>query len=136
MAVTRRALPIPAPKTRNALEIALADLEGGQVAVAFSSGMAAITAVLMALQPGQHVLLPDDCYHGVRRLIRDVLEPWGLQASYVDQTDLSAVAAAMQPNTKLVWVETPSNPLLKVCNIAALAHFCHPCSTAPTGARR
>ncbi|MEM1044302.1 MAG: aminotransferase class I/II-fold pyridoxal phosphate-dependent enzyme [Bacteroidota bacterium] len=108
--------------TRDLLEATLADLEhpGGEAA-AFASGMAAVMTVFQALRPGDHVLLPDDVYHGVRHLIRSVFAEWGLICSEADQTDLDAVRAAVRPETRLVWAETPSNPLLKVTDLEALA---------------
>ncbi|MDX1530236.1 MAG: aminotransferase class I/II-fold pyridoxal phosphate-dependent enzyme [Rhodothermales bacterium] len=110
--------------TRDLFERTLADLEGdGAEAAAFASGMAAVQAVLQALRPGDHVLLPDDVYHGVRHLLRSVFADWGLAYSEVDQTDLGAVAAAVRPETRLVWAETPSNPLLKITDLRALAEI-------------
>ena len=116
---------------RRDLETTLAALEGGAAltggaaALAFGSGMAAIAALLQALAPGDHIILPDDIYFGAGRLVREVLAPWGLQFSVVDMTDLAALAAAVRPNTRLVWVETPSNPLLKITDIAAAAQIAH-----------
>jgi cystathionine gamma-synthase len=110
---------------RRALEETLAALEGGAAALAFGSGMAATTALLQALAPGDHVIMPDDVYFGTGRLVREVLGQWGLQFSVVDMTDLAAVRSAMRPNTRLVWVETPSNPLLKITDIAAVAELTH-----------
>jgi len=110
---------------RRALEETLAALEGGAAALAFGSGMAAIAALLQALAPGDHIILPDDIYFGAGRLVREVLAPWGLQFSVVDMTDLAALAAALRPATRLVWVETPSNPLLKITDIAAAAQIAH-----------
>jgi cystathionine gamma-synthase len=106
---------------RAALEQCLAALEGGAAAAAFSSGSAATMTLIQAIGPGAHVVLPDDAYFGTLKLAREVFGPWGLQVSTVDMTDLDAVAASMRANTKLVWVETPSNPLLRVADIAALA---------------
>lgn len=111
--------------TRGALEECLAVLEGGSAAAAFGSGMAAIAAILQALAPGDHVILPDDLYHGTRRIAREVLGPWGLAHTFVDMTDLGQVQAAVRPATRLIWVETPSNPLLKVADIAAVAALAH-----------
>ncbi len=110
---------------RLALEECLAALEGGEAAAAFASGMAAIGAILQALAPGDHLLLPDDLYHGTRRFVREILGPWGLAYDFIDMTDLAGVQAAMRPNTRLVWVETPSNPLLKITDIAAVAAIAH-----------
>lgn len=110
---------------RRALEECLAALEGGAEAIAFASGQAASAAVLGMLGPGDHVLLPDDIYFGTRVLARDLLGRWGLVSSTVDMTDLDAVRAALRPQTRLVWVETPSNPRLKVTDIAAVAGIAH-----------
>ena len=110
---------------RTALEECLTALEGGAASAAFGSGLAAAMAVFQALAPGDHVIVPDDAYHGVSRLVREIMAPWGLQASVVDMTNLDAVRAALRPNTRLVWVETPSNPLLKISDIAALAAIAH-----------
>lgn len=111
--------------TRTALELALAQLEGAAYALAFSSGLAATDAVLRLLSPGDHVLAGRDLYGGTYRLLQRVFEPWGLQVDFVDTTDLARVEAAFRPNTRLVWVETPSNPLLQVSPIAALADLAH-----------
>ena len=111
--------------TRAALEQCLAALEQGAAATAFPSGSAASMAVFQALAPGDHVLAPDDMYHGTRTQLRDLLQRWGLQHSIVDMSDLDAVRAALRPQTRLIWVETPSNPLLKLSDIAALAQLAH-----------
>jgi cystathionine gamma-synthase len=106
--------------TRSALERALGELEGG-LASAFSSGMAATHALITAVcNAGDHVVIPDDLYGGTYRLVDKVLSRWGLQYTMVDQTDLDAVAAAVNGSTKLVWVETPTNPTLKVIDIPAI----------------
>jgi cystathionine gamma-synthase len=110
---------------RHALEEALVALEGGAAAATFSSGMAAIMTVFQALQSGDHVLLPDDIYFGTGKLVRDLFGAWGLQSAEVDMTDLAAVRAAIRPNTKLIWIETPSNPLLKITDVAAVAAIAH-----------
>lgn len=110
---------------RDALEACLTQLEGGAATAAFSSGMAAVAAVLQALGPGDHVLLPDDCYYGVRALTQGPLRRWGLTYSTVDMTQLDRVRDAMQSDTRLVWIETPSNPLVKVVDIAAIADIAH-----------
>lgn len=107
--------------TRRALEDALVALEGGVCAATFSSGMAAIMSVFQALQTGDHVLIPDDIYFGTGKLVNELFVPWGLQYSEVDMTDLDAVRAAIQPNTKLIWIETPSNPLLKITDVVGVA---------------
>ena len=109
--------------TRAALEEALAAVEGGARGLAFSSGLAAEDAVLRAtLRPGDHMVLPDDAYGGTYRLVARVLGSWGIEHTVVDQTDLDAVAEAVQPGrTRLVWVETPTNPLLSVSDVAAIS---------------
>lgn len=110
---------------RTMLERCLAALEGGADCAAFGSGLAAAMSVFQALSPGDHVVAPDDAYHGVSRLLREVMAPWGLAFTQVDMTDLNQVRAAVRPATRLVWVETPSNPLLKVTDIAAVAAIAH-----------
>ena len=110
---------------RRALEECLAALEGGAEAAALSSGMAASAAIFQTLGTGDHVIFPDDVYFGTSRLLREVLGPWELAYSVVDMTDLAAVRAAVRPQTKLIWVETPSNPLLKISDIAAVAEIAH-----------
>ena len=107
--------------TRLALERQLASLEGARYGSAFASGMAATSAVINLLSAGDHVVVGDDLYGGTYRLFERVFARYGLAFTYVDMRDLAAVAAAMQPNTKLFWVETPSNPLLNVVDIAAVA---------------
>ncbi|HKT40452.1 MAG TPA: aminotransferase class I/II-fold pyridoxal phosphate-dependent enzyme [Ktedonobacterales bacterium] len=110
---------------RAALEASLAALEQGTGAAAFASGSAAAMTVFQALAPGDHVLAPDDVYHGTARLLRETFVPWGLAVDFVDMTDLARVQAALRPETRLLWVETPSNPLLKITDITALATLAH-----------
>ena len=110
---------------RQQLEKCMALLEGGAEAAAFSSGMAAISTVFQALAPGDHVVVPNDCYHGTSRVLRDVFSVWGLDVTWVDITDLDQVRQAVQTNTKLVWTETPSNPLLKITDLAEVARIAH-----------
>ena len=110
---------------REALERCLCALEGGAAAAAFSSGSAATASVFQALAPGDHVIAPNDAYVGTTQLLRDVYAPWGLEPSFVDMQDLNAVRDAVRPNTKLLWVETPSNPLLKISDIAQLSAIAH-----------
>lgn len=112
--------------TRTALEACLAALEGvdlGQATygLAFASGMAAIDTVLRLVGPGEHVLVGDDVYGGTYRLFQRVLAAYGIAFDYVDMGDLDAVAAALRPETRLLWLETPTNPLLKIADIAAIA---------------
>jgi cystathionine gamma-synthase len=111
--------------TRAAFEAALAALEGGERCLAFASGMAAETTLLLTLRPGDHVLLADDMYGGTYRLLARVLAPWGLNFDTCDMTDASAVRDALRDDTRFVWIETPSNPLLKIVDIAAVASFAH-----------
>jgi cystathionine gamma-synthase len=99
------------------LEEALVPLEGGEAALVFASGMAAGIALLQSLPPGSHVLLPDDVYYGFRIAGEEFLPNWGIRADLVDMTDLAALAAALRPETRLVWLETPSNPLLQVVDL-------------------
>src|SRR6476646_19169 len=110
---------------RVALEQCLAALEGGAAASAFASGSSATMTMLHAIGPGSHVVMGDDAYFGTIKLARDVFGPWGLELSVVDMTDPANVERAMKPNTKLVWVETPSNPLLRVVDIAAMVDIAH-----------
>jgi len=107
--------------TRDALQGCLAALENGKHALAFASGLAATDAVLHLLSAGDHVVLSDDLYGGTFRLADKVFKRLGIEQSYVDVTDLRAVEAAFRPNTRLVWLETPTNPMLKICDLAALA---------------
>jgi cystathionine gamma-synthase len=108
---------------RNALEKALAALEGGAEAAAFGSGLAASSAVLQALAPGDHVVAPKDVYHGITKLLREIYARWGLETSFVDMTNLDSVKEAIRPATKLIWIETPSNPLLKITDVAAVCEM-------------
>ena len=110
---------------RKTLETCLAALEGGAAAAAFASGAAATLSILQALAPGDHVVAPSDSYHGTTILLRDILGPWGLACSVVDMTDPVQVERAIRRETKLVWVETPSNPLLRVSDIERLAGIAH-----------
>jgi cystathionine gamma-synthase len=105
---------------RDQLEQVYATLENGAVGMAFASGQAATATVFQCLKPNDHVLLPDDSYHGTPALLQDILSVWGLTFSKVDMTDLEATAKAIQPNTRLIWIETPSNPLLKIVDIEAV----------------
>ncbi|WP_319404049.1 PLP-dependent aspartate aminotransferase family protein [uncultured Anaeromusa sp.] len=110
--------------TRQALEEGLARLEGGSGACAFSSGLAAITTLLMLYQQGDHLIVVEDCYGGTYRLFEQVLSRFGLTASYVDATTLDAIGQALRPETKAVFIETPTNPLLRIVDVRALASFC------------
>lgn len=108
---------------RNALEAALARLEGGDAGIAFASGMAATMSVFQALEPGDHVVAPLDAYFGTPKLIKEHFLRWGLEVTFVDMTDLAAVRAALRPRTRLVWTETPSNPTIAVTDLAAVAEL-------------
>jgi cystathionine gamma-synthase len=112
--------------TRTALEECLASLEGGRHGLAFASGMAASDIALRSLvRPGDHVIIPDDAYGGTFRLVDKVLSQWGVEHTPVHLSDVDAVRAAVRPETKVIWVETPTNPLLGIADIAALAGIAH-----------
>ena len=110
---------------RKQLETCLAALDNGAGAIAFASGSAATAALFQALEPGQHVVAPDDAYYGTIRLLREHFQRWGLQHTLVDMTDSDAVRAALLPNTALVWIETPSNPLIRITDIRAVCEAAH-----------
>ena len=111
--------------TRDALEQSLCSLEGGTSAHCFGSGMAAITAMFTMMKAGDHVVCSDNVYGGTSRLFDKVLTGYGLTFTYVDTTDAEAVRAAIRPETKLVHVESPTNPMMAVTDIAAVAQICH-----------
>ncbi|MEH1054678.1 cystathionine gamma-synthase [Micromonospora sp. CPCC 206171] len=112
--------------TRDALQECLAALEGGPVALAFASGLAAEDTLLRTVcKPGDHVVIPDDAYGGTYRLFARVAERWGLDYTPAKVSDIDAVRAAMRATTKIVWIETPTNPLLGIADIAALAGVAH-----------
>jgi len=106
--------------TRQVLEGLLADLDGGKFGVAFSSGMSAVDSVLKLLKAGDHVVCSDDVYGGVSRHFNQILVNYDLHFTYVDSSDSGNIANAIQPNTKLIWVETPTNPLLKITDLEAV----------------
>src|SRR5256885_11908562 len=110
---------------RHALEQGVAALEGGAGAAAFGSGTAAAMALFQALAPGDHVLAHVDAYYGTTRLLREIFVRWGLEADFIDMSDLAAVKKALRPKTKLAWMETPSNPLLKIVDLGAIAEVVH-----------
>ena len=110
---------------RNGLEAALAALEGGAAGAAFSSGLAAVTAVFQGLTPGDHVVAPSDIYHGTANVLKHLFAKWGVTASFIDMTNLDNVHQAVTPQTKIIWIETPSNPLLQCVDIAAIAAIAH-----------
>lgn len=109
--------------TRGALEETLVALESGGAAAAFASGTGATAAVLRTLRPGDHVVASDDLYHGTRRLLRDRLGPWGLETTFVDTSDPDELRDAVRPATRLLFCETPSNPLLRITDLAAAAEI-------------
>ena len=111
--------------TRDALEFALAALEGGTSGHAFTTGMAAISALVAMLKAGDHVICSRDVYAGTVRLFEQIVSGYNIQIEYVDTSDLKAVAAAMKPNTKLIHIETPSNPLMVLTDIAGVAKIAH-----------
>jgi cystathionine gamma-synthase len=108
---------------RQALEQGISSLEGGAVAAAFASGTGATMSIFQALAPGDHVLAHIDAYYGTSRVLRAIFLPWGLEADFIDMSDLAMVKKTLRPKTKLVWVETPSNPLLKIVDLAAVAEI-------------
>lgn len=110
---------------RNHLEECLAALEGGASAIACASGSAATAALFQTLSPGQHVIAPYDAYYGTNKLLRDHFARWGLTHTLVDTADVNAVRNAMQPATALVWIETPSNPLIRITDIQAVCEIAH-----------
>jgi len=111
--------------TRNVVEEVAASLERGRYGLAFASGMAAETTIMHLLKPGDHVIAGDDLYGGTYRLFSRVLEKYGLEFTYVDPSDSQRVIDAMRPETRMVWVESPTNPLLKLVDIAAVAELAH-----------
>src|SRR6185437_6868175 len=111
--------------TRTALEECLASLEGGERGLAFASGLAATTAVLSVLKPGDEVAAAADLYGGTFRLMDKVFKPWGLVTKYTEDPSPAGFAKIITPATKLVWIETPTNPLLQIVDIAAIAELAH-----------
>lgn len=112
-------------RTRDALEAALAVLDGGDHAFAFASGLAALDALLRSLRPGDHIVCAEDAYGGSIRLLNKIITPMGVEVTFVDTQDLEATEAACQANTKWVLMETPTNPLLRVSDIEAVAKIAH-----------
>ena len=110
---------------RTALEACIAELEGGLAAVAFSSGLAANLAILEQLSRGDRVVASDVGYHGTHRQLREIVARRGVSVAFVDMTDLAAVASAVDAHTRLLWLETPANPLLTICDLAALVKIAH-----------
>ena len=106
---------------RTALEKGLAALEGASRGFAFGSGLAAVNAVFQCLQSGDHILMPEVGYYASYKLAEEILGPWGLEVTQVDMTDLATVEKAVQENTKLIWAETPANPMLSITDITGLS---------------
>jgi cystathionine gamma-synthase len=111
--------------TRAALETVVASLEGAQFGVAFASGLAATDAMLRTLAPGDRVMLSADAYGGTYRMLTKIFGPWGIETDVVDLSDIDAVESSWRDGTKLVWAETPSNPWLRIADIASLADITH-----------
>ncbi len=110
---------------RAALETALTQLEGGAASAAFASGVAAAMSVCQTLSPNDHVIAPVEAYYGIQKVLRDLFGRWQLAVDLVDMTDLDAVKQAVRKETKLIWVETPSNPTTKLTDLAAVAEIAH-----------
>ena len=110
---------------RAALEATMASLEGGAIAHAISSGSAAMLTIFQALRPGDHIVSSDDMYFGIRVQLNEFFAPWGLETTYVDARNLDALRGAMRPNTKLVILESPTNPMIRLADIAAIAGIAH-----------
>jgi len=110
---------------RNIVENSIAQLEDGNYAYAFSSGMAAISAVFQSLKAGDHVILPNDIYFTIKKLLNEVLKRWDITYDLVDMSDSNAVKKAIKSNTSLVWIETPSNPQLKISDIQKISEIAH-----------
>lgn len=110
---------------RDALEQALATLEGGAVGMAFGAGQAATMALMQALRPGDHVIMPRQAYFSTPMLVEQVFHPWGLTYTRVEMSDIAAVQAAIHENTRLIWIETPSNPLLTLSDLLLISQMAH-----------
>lgn len=110
--------------TRASLETVLAQLEQGEDAAAFSSGSAAASAVFLSLRPSNHIIINFDAYAGIRAMLKDVFMPWGLDVTFTDLSDVSNLSKSIQPNTKLVWTESPTNPQLRIVDLASVIGIC------------
>jgi cystathionine beta-lyase/cystathionine gamma-synthase len=111
--------------TRTALDACLASLEEGKYGLTFASGLAAEHAILSLLQPGDHVIVPEDMYGGTYRLIKEIFEPYKITFTFTDFTDLNLIEKAFLPSTKMVWIETPTNPTLKIFDIGSISELSH-----------
>lgn len=107
------------------LEYLLTELEEGEACAAFSSGVAAATAVFQALNPGDHILIPEDVYAGNRKLVKKLMTRWGLESEFIPMTDLNKIEESLKPNTRLIWIETPSNPLMNITDISGVCELAH-----------
>lgn len=107
--------------TRHALEVLISELENGHAGFAFSSGMAAVSSVVMLLKQGDHIIVTDDVYGGTFRVFTKVLNRFGIESTFVDTANIQAVEDAIQPNTKAIYIETPTNPLLKITDIKLIS---------------
>lgn len=111
--------------TRSALDACLASLEEGKYGLSFSSGLAAEHAILSVLKPGDHVVVPEDMYGGTYRLIKEIFEPYNVTFTFTDFTDPELIKKSFQPSTRMVWIETPTNPTLKIFDIGAISEISH-----------
>ena len=111
--------------TRSAFDACIASLEEGKYGLSFSSGLAAEHAIFSTLRPGDHVVVPEDMYGGTYRLIKEMLEPYNVNFTFTDFTDLGALKNAFLPETKMVWIETPTNPMLRIFDIEAISRLAH-----------
>ncbi len=111
--------------TRTALDSCLASLEEGQYGLSFSSGLAAEHSILSLLRPGDHVIVPEDMYGGTYRIIKEIFEPVNIKFTFTDFTDLDLISNSFLPSTKMVWIETPTNPTLKIFDIEAISEISH-----------
>jgi len=110
---------------RSIVEKSIAELENGKHAFAFSSGMAAISAIFQSLKSGDHIVLPNDIYYAIKKLLEQVFKRWELTFDFVDMTDLKTIEKVIKPSTKMLWVESPSNPQLKISDIKAISNIAH-----------
>jgi cystathionine gamma-synthase len=107
------------------LEQLLTELEDGEACAAFSSGVAAATAVFQALNPGDHILVPEDVYAGNRKLVKNVMMRWGLEADFIPMTDSQVIEDSIRSNTRLIWIESPSNPMMRITDIEGVSELAH-----------
>ncbi|MFW6040587.1 MAG: trans-sulfuration enzyme family protein [Thermoplasmatota archaeon] len=110
---------------RESLEKCISRLEKGEEAAAFSSGSAAAMSVFQSLTPGDHIIAPEEVYHGTVHQLDNLMKKWNIKTTYIDMTDIDELISSFKPNTKLVWIETPSNPLLKITDIEEVSRIAH-----------